>query len=868
MKKFPQWASAYISMFCDPEVQEELEGDILSNYNWRSENNQKIAARLHFIRDVLLSVRFLFSRSLSAMTPQLIISAVLIYWRNIEKNRVTFLLNLTGLYLGICCFLAIYSYYEFEHSYDQHYSNSGSIYRIEKIEYGEIEKRKTTTPYLLSEVAKEQIPGVTQITGAINWRFDHINFQYPEGTPREGLTPMQVRSDFFNLFDFDFIEGNRASALDNPNGIIITEATRQKLFKDDIALGKEIFVNENPYLITGVIYLPINSHFNFDYLLSADSFFARDRWDKQRLASDWHYADFILHYAEIQHGKELEVTAHLNRLYASNKKSDKPAVEFKLHPVSSIHLDESTDWELAENGNGYMVRMLMILGLIVMAVVVVNYTFINIARTSNRLKELGLRNILGSSSGSLLSIIVIENILSVTIATFLALLTLISLPANLPIALPIVINASVLFTPQNSLLILSLVLVISVLASIFPMLLIQKLQPMVALKGHMTSKFKNFSLLKTLATVQAMISLGLIISMLFFHQQLNYLFDKDPGFEVQNVGYMERHERGDDMPSFEVFKQDLLKIPGINSVTASAQIPLRWPSGNNYELVLKGEEKGVMCSRAWIDYDYFKTLEINIIQGRSYSKEIPADTSGIIIGASAAKRMGLASPIGEVVNIFFRGGDVVEERHVIGVVEDFNYRTFHSEILPHYYMLAPNGPAITVNFEDIDNEQVHEKIAALWPSFAPTEAYNFTYMAQHYQKQYVDDIAQRNAIYILAGVVLLLASLGIFGISSFVAKNDIKSVAIRKVLGAKVLGLYLMQTKQYVLIAATAFVLCVAPVYLIVNNWLEGYAYRVDINPLYFIVGFMIVVLIIIAVVTSNILKIAILNPVNTLKDE
>lgn len=857
-----------MSLFCDHEIREELEGDILSNYHWRIQNNRKLLAQLHFLRDVLFSIRFMFSRRFSAASLQLIRSTFTIYWRNIRKNKAAFLLNIFGLFIGMFCFLAIYSFYAFEHSYDQQFSEADQIFRIEKVVYDQEEKRVTGTSYLLPEFVTDQIPDVTNITGVINMRYDRATLQYPQGNPWNRLTLMLAKPNFFEVFDFDFLEGNPDKALTDTNKIVITESTRQKLFKDDDAYGKVLYVNEKPYEVSGVIHFPDNSHFAFDFLINYEVTFVSDFWDKEKLATDWHYADFIFHYAHIRPGKEQEVVEQLNRLYAEHKHADKPDADFRLHTVSSIHLDESTDWELSENGNAYFVRMVMILAFIVLVLVAVNYSFINIAQTSNRIKELGLRNILGSSHTNLVSMVFIESIISILLAGILAYASILQLPSRLPLELPVEIHPEILLKPDTFWIVLGLILVISLLATMFPLLLIRTLNPMLALKGRIATRFGNYSLLKSLATIQVMISLGLIISMIFFHQQLSFLLDKDPGFAVTKIGYMERYDRGANRPSLEAFKEELLQIPGINNVTSSAQIPLRWPAGTNYELVLKGEEEGVLCSRAWIDYDYFKTLGIRLKEGRTYSKEIASDTAAIIIGESAARQLGLDEPLGKKVNIFFRGGAVVEEKTIIGVVEDFNYRTFHTQIMPHYYMLAPNAPVVTINFADIQNQDVHAKIKELWPKYSPGEAFNFTYMEEHFVKQYASDIAQRNAIFILSGVVLFLACLGIFGISSFIARKATKGVSIRKVLGAKVSDLYLQEARQYVLISSVSFLLCLVPVYLIISNWLESYAYRIAMSPSYFAIGFILVVLIIIAVVTGNILKIATLNPVNTLKDE
>jgi len=868
MKRFPRLASAYISLFCDSDTRQELEGDILSNYYWRCENGKKTAAMLHFLRDVLLSARFLFSREQSPSLLQIMLSGLKVYVRNARRNKRIFLFNLLSLYIGILCFLAIYSFYQFEGSYDSVFTDSEKVYRIEKIELDR-DRRANGTSYLFDQYAQEQISGIEDITGVINSRFDRINFQYPEGTPWHALHHMVVRDNFFEVFDFQFIEGQSASAFDQSQSLVITQKIKERLFDGRDALGEIVLLNERPYQVAGVIVLPENTHFEFDYILGFGAVFNNPRWDKSRLATDWHYADFIFNYAKITPGMEDAVIENLNQLYAAHKSDQEPEANFRLQAVTDIHLAPSTDWELSDNGNGSFVNMIMIIGLIIIVLVAVNYSFINIAQVGQRLKEFGLRSVLGSSKGNLISVIILENTLSIFIASVLAYATLFKLDGGLPFDFPIEVHSQAIFNMKGLLLLLGLVLCIGFLASLSPIMLVRRFQPIPAMQGRFSSKFGNKGRLRSLMAVQVIISLSLITTMVFFHDQLNYILGKDPGFEVKNIGYMERFDRGENRPSYESFKEALLNIPGVKSVTNAAQLPLKWPAGNNYRLVLKGKEDGIMTSRAWVGYDYFKTLEVELKAGREYSKEFPSDSTALIVSESAVRELGIEDdPLGKVVKIFFRGGDIVQEKRIIGVVSDFNYRTLHSPLRPHYYFLAPDGPNVTVNFEDIDNTATIERIESIWSEFSPVEAFNFTYMNNHFKRQYQSDLAQRNAIYVLAAIILLLASMGIFGISSYIAQKATKALSIRKVLGAQVLQLYLFQAKQYFIVCFVSFILSLAPVYFLVSNWLEAYAYRIDIAPVNFVIGFLIVLSIVVLVITGNILKIATLNPVNTLKDE
>ena len=566
MKKFPRLASAYMRLFCEDSVQQELEGDILSNYNWRFQKGRKLSALFHFTRDVLLTARFLFSREFGPSVLQIAQSSFKIYFRNARKNKRIFLFNMLGLFIGILCFLAIYSFYQFENAYDSGYTDANRIFRIEKVEHDR-EKRTNGSSYLLYQYGQQQIAGIEQITGLINGRFDRMNFQYPEGNPWHALHHMAVKPNFFEVFDFDFVEGQAENAFKKRESIVITEALRQKIFDQQEAVGQIVLLNERPFEVAGVIVLPENTHFAFDYLLLDANFFANPFWDQERLSTDWHYADFIFHYAKITQGSEGKVIDQLNKLYAAQKLDDEPEASFLLHPVTDIHLGESTDWELADNGNGRFVKMMMVLGIIILVLVAVNHSFINIAQTSNRLKELGIRNILGSSNGALFLLIIIENSLSVLMAAVLAFICLFQLDSNLPFDLPLDIHAEMVLNPESALLILSLAFGLALISSLSPILLVRQFKPIPAIQGRISSRFGNSAMLRVLMSVQVVFSLGLIITMVFFHEQLNFILGKDPGFAVENIGYMERYDRGENRPSYDVFKEKLLQIPGVKKVS-------------------------------------------------------------------------------------------------------------------------------------------------------------------------------------------------------------------------------------------------------------------------------------------------------------
>lgn len=791
-----------------------------------------------------------------------------IFLRKTSKQTGFFSFQLIGLITGISVFLIVFSFYQFETSFDSQYTGSERIYRVERIDKHEDRVRHTTTnSKLLPELAVSEIPEVEKAVGLINARHYRNNVQYPINKPWSGLRRHRVSKNFFDIFDFEVLEGNIETALDDPSSTVITRSMADKLFGDEPAIGKTIFLDRQPVQVSGVIAdVPENAHIQFDFLTSMDRLYNAPRWDPDRLATEWNYASFVLSYLKLAKDADPEEVAEkIHSIYSRFRTEGDPDRSFVLRPINDIHLYSHTDWELMDNGNPMFVRLVFFAGLITLLLTFINFVKMSLANATLRIRETGIHKVLGGSNRSLSLSIFCEHGIILLLAIVLSFALVYTLGGREVSGLSLTLDQRFLTTPVTLMVLVGLLILGAVIPSIVPIRMLTRLSTTKALKGTVTSSGHNFGILRFLMSVQVLFSLVLITLTFFFKDQINYIMTRETGFEKERILFMERYIQDGQTPPVENLKEELLTMPGINSVTTSSQIPLRWAAGQNYELIPVGQDDGVMMSRGWTGYDYFKTLGTEIVRGRAFSRDIPSDSTRIIVNESAVKSLGLENPVGEKFLINF-GGQLVE-RTIVGVVRDFNFRSMHSPLLPAYFMCAPRGPVVTVNFSpNSDIESLLAGIESAYIKYSPEESFNYTFMEDHFAAQHDEDINLKNAIAFLSVVIIFLSSLGIFGMSAFIGQRKQQEVAIRKVLGSTGSGLFWLLSRNYVITVLTALVIAIYPVYFLVNLWFDNFAYTAPVNYLNFGFGLIIVLGIVILVSGINTLKVAVKNPVDTLK--
>lgn len=793
-----------------------------------------------------------------------------IFLRRITKQVGFFSFQLIGLVTGISVFLIVFSFYQFETSFDSQFTDYQRIYRIEKIEKrGDVINHTTGASRLIPELVKAEIPEVEEAIGLINGSFDITRVNYPEDKPWSWLNSHWVSKEFFDVFDFEVLEGNKETLFDNPDAVVLTRSMALKIFGDGPAIDKTIFIWGRPRPVSGVVEdAPKNSHMQFDFLTSMDRFFSSPRWDTERMASSWSYLNFVLNYVKLAEGTDPGIVqAKINLLYSRYRAESDPDRSFILVPVNDIHLYSKARWQIADSGNPIFVRLVFYAGMIIALLTLINFVKISLASVTQRIRETGVRKTLGGSNQSLAISIISENALVILFAILLSLGLVYFLTSLKWDVLPLDIYQEFL-TSSLTITVLSAFLIAGALIpSLIPIRVLSRLSITNALRGTVSSVGHNFRLLRGLMSFQVFFSLILISVTFFFRDQVDYILTRDTGFEKEQVMYMELHAENAQAGPLEAFKQYLHTIPGINSVTNSLQVPLKWAGGQNYALKQQGGEKEIMVSRSGVNYEFFKTLEVEIIEGREFSADFPSDSVATILNESAVRSLGLTNPIGKKV-LHSRGGNVVEEKTVIGVVKDFNFRSMHSPLLPAQFIWVPRGPIVSVNFNPNSIESVITDIKDNWNRFDLEGDFNYTFLGDYFASQHDEDIQLKSTITFLSVVIIFLSSLGIFGISAFIGMRKQKEVAIRKVLGSSGGSVFWLLTRNYVITVAVALVFAIYPVHYLVNLWLDNFAYTTRFNYLNFVFGLTIVLGVVILISGINALRVVVRNPIDTLNQE
>ncbi|MCE7992530.1 MAG: FtsX-like permease family protein [Roseivirga sp.] len=795
-------------------------------------------------------------------------STVKIFLRKTSKQLGFFSFQVTGLVTGISVFLMVFSFYQFETSFDSHFSDYQRIYRIERIETrGDNIIRSTSSSRLIPQLAKAEIPEIEKAIGMINGSFDVTRVHYPEDKPWSWLNSHWVSGDFFEVFDFKVLEGNKETLFEDPNAIVITQSMASKIFGEKSPVGKTIFIWNRPRPISGVVEdAPENSHMQFDFLTSMERYFSNPRWDAERIASSWSYLNSVMNYVKLSEGADpVLVEEKINALYSRYKAENDPERSFILLPVNDIHLHSNAHRQITDPGNAMFVQLVFYAGIIIALLTLINFVKISLANVTQRMKETGVRKVLGGSNRSLILSIVSENALIILLAILLSFGLIYSLGSLKISWLPPDIYQDFLTSSLTMIVLLSFLIIGSLIPSAIPVRILSRLSITNALRGTVTSTGHNFGLLRALMSFQVLFSLILITTTLFFKDQVNYILTRDTGFDKDQVLYMELHAENARAESLETFKQYLRTVPGINSVSNSLQVPLKWAGSQSYELREKGTNESTLVSRSGVNHDFFKTLGIEIVEGREFSSDF-SDSSSTILNETAVKSLGLVNPIGKKVHHI--RGSRIEEKTVVGIVKDFNFRSMHSPLLPAQFIWIPRGPIISVNFTPNSIESILADIEANWGRFSLEGDFNYTFMDDYFASQHDEDIQLKSTISFLSIVIVFLASLGIFGMSAFIGQRKQKEVAIRKVLGSTGSGVFWLLTKNYVITVFIALIVTIYPVYFLVNLWLDNFAYTARINYLNFGLGLVIVLGIVVLVSGINTLKVTIKNPVDTLSHE
>jgi putative ABC transport system permease protein len=788
--------------------------------------------------------------------------------RQLLKTRGFTTLNIFGLTLGLASFLLIAAFIRDELSYDRFNANVDRIYRVNTDLWanGQLshfaDAAAPVAPTLLAHY-----PEVEQAVRMLPLD-DGLQLKKGESVVKETRV---VRCDpaIFKIFTLPMIQGDPATALQTPNTVVITQPMALKYFGTTGAVGRVLHLANDtvPLTVAGIIRdIPAQASFHYD-------FFVTMRGDGMETASSFYNIFPMSTFVLLRKGASAE--AFQNKLGTFMWTWDKMYKEFdtsgyylhlNLTALADIHLHSSRNDELGVNGNIQYVYIFSAIALFVLLIAAINFMNLATARSASRAREVGVRKVLGSLRSSLMAQFLTESLLITAVAAILAI-------GAVWIALPwfnhladkhIILDAHTLAWMLP--VIVGSVIVVGLLAGIYPAFFLSAFKPVQVLKGKIATGFRGGALRSTLVVFQFSISLFLIIGTLVVYRQLSYIHNKDLGFDRSRVLIIKGMEA---LSNPVTLKQEVRQLPGVTEASISGYLPTNSKRWHNY-LTGKDTHQGSWCQMWKVDEDYLPTLGMRLIAGRNFSPSYGTDSSAIVVNEAAARLWGIdKDPINkEVGAAWYHETDRV--MHVIGVVKDFNYSSLRDNVEPLAFVSLVDEDATTLVVRaKTDNwPGLLAQLKAKWAAVAPHRSFEFSFMDSDFDGLYRAEQRMGQLSILFSSLAIVIACLGLFGLAAYAAEQRTNEIGIRKILGASVPSIIGLLSRDFGRLIALAILISTPLAWLGMNKWLQNFAYHTTITPWTFVLAAIIVLLIAAATTIYQSVRAALANPVDSLRAE
>lgn len=796
-------------------------------------------------------------------------------WRNLRKNKTFSIINITGLSIGVSSFLLITLYVLDELSYDKYNVHAYQIYRVDDhVKFGDFSYEGAQAPAIMGPTFTKDYP---QIEGYVRFK-NYGNFVIGKGTENiKEDKGVYADSSLFDIFTLPMIAGDPKTALKEPHSLVITESTAKKYFNATDVVGRTLVINKNNnYKITGVIKdIPEQSHFHFDF------FFPVSEMDQSRDGS-WFNSNFQT-YLLVRPGTDAkQLEERLNKTMMADaapqfqsiinmskddfEKSGN-SIRISLEPLTQIHLHSNIKDELGTNGSIQYVYIFSAIAIFILLIACVNFMNLSTARSSNRAKEVGVRKVFGSLRNNLIIQFLTESVFISFLSFLLAMVTVLLL---LPLFNQLAgkhINSLLLLNPLILSGALLLMIIVGLIAGSYPAFFLSSFRPIEVLKGNLSRGFKGSVIRNVLVVFQFSISIILIIGTVVILNQLNYIRNKNLGFNKDHVLVLQNTYA----VNTQTFRHEMLQMPGVKNATVTGFLPI---SGNRGEQgfvttpVFDGKNFTIM--QQWpIDENYIPTLQMHLKSGRNFSPEFPSDSDAVVINEAAAKLFGVGSPLNKKL---YEIKDLTKGKllsnTVIGVISNFNFNSLHEQVTPLVLKLYPDNGSIAVRINTADIAGLLSQIKAKWKAMAPSQPFSYSFLDEEFNKQYKAEQRTGTISMIFSILAILIACLGLFGLVTYAAEQRVKEIGIRKVLGAAIPDIMSMLSKDFVKLILISICIASPVAWWMMTRWLQDFAYRVNISWWIFAGTGLLVLLIAFVTSVFQTLKAAMANPVESLRTE
>ena len=860
----------FLRWFCQPDLIEDVEGDLLELFEQRVSENA-LTAKFRHALDVLFLFRPGIIRDISYsnnnfnnidMVKNYLKSA----WRNLVKHRGFSAINIFSLSIGMSACLIIFLFVKDERSFDKiHQKNIYRLCEIQSYPGTNTQKVALSTPGMGPTII-EDFPEVEAYTRINPYGSQLLDIK---GKKLKVDKVAAVDSTFFGVFDFLLISGERNTLLNNVFDAVITETTAMNMFNNKDVIGESFSMDGNNFVVRGVMKdFPENSHIQYDMLISMSTVMRN-----QPEFNSYFGGNFVNTYLVISRNanlSEMKMRFPEYLIKASGDESFPDFMQIFLQPLNEIHLDSTDiehDYQNYRKFNGEYLGAFLMVGLFILLIASVNFMNLTTARASNRAKEIGVRKTIGALKRQLFYQFILESVMLSLLALIIALgLTMIALPLlNSLIERELQLN-SMVANPLVAAVIFALTLLIGILAGVYPALFLSSFKPVIILKGF--KSFEKKSVFRSsLVVLQFSLALGMIVATLIVVQQLRYMENKDIGFNKDHILLVELNQEASG--KYRQIKQELQKRANILGVTASGQ-----RLGNNFhqwgfKAKVDTAIVGITPSNVHVDYNYLDVYDIKLKSGRKFSKDFATDNGlAFIINEAFARELGFDEPLGQKVGHSWYPDDSLGT--IIGVTEDFNFNSLHFKVNTLSMVVHEdwNYSEMSVKINGTNIQAAIAEIEDVYRQFVVDYPIEYEFLDRHFDEMYKSDRQMGSVITIVAVLSIIIGCMGLFGLASISIKRRIKEVGIRKVMGASGKHLMYLLSRNFALMILVSFIIATPFTYIFMSGWLENFAYRTQINPLIFVVGGIMSLVIALATVSYHGLKAINANPVKALKYE
>ncbi len=869
----PRWPVNLLRFFVKKEFLEEIEGDMEELFHDEVQQSSIRKANWRYIIEMLKLFRPILLKNLKHFPAlnhyDMYKNYVKIAWRNLIKKKAYSTINIFGLGLGIACCFLIFLFVQDELSYDTYHEKKERIYRvIHGVKSGEypfwVWGNAPIGPALSREFP--EVEKVVQFSGRADILLSIGDKMHQE----EGIFFMD--STVFDVFSWKLIAGNPKTALTAPYSIVLTESAARKYFGDEDPIGKSLKGSEasgrsnaGDYTVTGILAeLPTNSHFRFNALLSMSTF----KNSRSEIFDMWGYVDFYTYFLVNDKFDEVTFNNKIPDFIGRYFKDPDAEYTIAIEPLKDAYLRTNAERQPGETGSLSNLYIFSFIGAFILAIAMINFMNLSTARSMERAKEVGIRKSIGANRGSLISQFLGESMIIVFLSIIAA-----------AVIVTVALSKMVDFTGKDLLIrnfiswqtipfVVGIILVIGLVAGSYPALVLSGFNPVMILKGIKKSNAGGANLRRGLVVFQFSLSIALIAGTIIVYSQMSYLLDRDLGFDKERMLIVDYNYDEVVNSKMEVLKNRMEVNPSVISVASSRSVPGSYfpyagteIENSNGEIVMIGQPI------FQVGLDFIDHFDLKLVAGRSYSREHPSDSSeALVLNESAARQYGYTNSAEIIGKKFSQWG---REGQVIGVVKDFNFTSLHRNIealtLP-FEPYASRYLSLKIKSENIP--ATIDQIGKVWGELAPHRPFLYSFLDDDFNRQYHSDFIFRKLFTTFACLAIFIACLGLLGLASYTAEQRTKEIGIRKVLGADVKSIVALLSNDFIKLVLIAILIATPISWYAMTQWLEGFAYRMEVNAWIFVLAGLIALSIALITISYQSVKSALMNPVTSLRSE